>query len=286
MLRPDEPVTLSDEMFRLLRDFFHDYCGIFFDEGSKYLFEKRLARRLKVLHIGDFKEYYRFLRYDRRKEEELVNVMDVLTVNETYFFREQRQLDAFSKEILPELREKRHKTRRIRIWSAGCSTGEEPYTLAMLVMEDPAFNGWDVQILGSDINQRVLGVARLGVYRQNSFRTINDYYLRKYFEPEEDGSYRIVDNVKRYVSFGNLNILDPVKVRLLEPMDIVFCRNVVIYFDLSAKKKVIAHFHDRLADAGWLLLGHSESLMNISTAFALRHLKHDMVYQKAVEPGP
>lgn len=284
MLKLDESVTLSDEMFRLLRDYFHDYCGIFFDEGSRGLFEKRLARRLKILHISDFKEYYRFLRYDRRKEEELVDVMDVLTINETYFFREQRQLDAFSREILPELKNRKGRTRRLRIWSAGCSTGEEPYTLAMLIMEDPELRDWDIQILGSDINQRVLGVARLGVYRQNSFRTTDAYYLRKYFEQEEDGSYRIVDGVKRYVSLGNLNLLDSVRTRLLEPMDIVFCRNVLIYFDVTAKKKVMENFNDRLVGGGWLLLGHSESLMNISTAFSLRHLKNDMVYQKAV-PG-
>ena len=139
MLKAEETITLDNEMFRLLRDFFHEYCGIYFDEGSKYLFEKRLACRLGVLHIASFKDYYRFLRYDRRKDEELANVMDVLTVNETYFFREQRQLDCFSEEILPELAARNASSRKLRIWSAGCSTGEEPYTLAMLILEKSLF---------------------------------------------------------------------------------------------------------------------------------------------------
>ncbi len=281
MFEPDKPIYLSDEMFRLLRDYFHDYCGIYFDEKSKSLLEKRLARRLRTLHINSFKDYYHFLKYDRRRDEELVGVMDVLTVNETYFFREQRQLDAFSKEILPELKVKNSASRKLRIWSAGCSTGEEPYTLAMLIMEDGGFSGWDVEIVGSDITQRVLQVARKGVYRQNAFRAIDDYYLAKYFTPGQDGTYKIADAVRSYVTFGNLNLLDPVKIRFVERMDVTLCRNVIIYFDQTAKRKVVEHFSSRLVGGGYLLLGHAESLINISTAFTLKHLKHDMVYQKA-----
>ena len=281
MFEPDKPIYLPDEMFRLLRDYFHDYCGIYFDEKSKKLLEKRLARRLKVLHINSFKDYYHLLKYDRRRDEELVSVMDILTVNETYFFREQRQLNAFSKEILPELKDKNSGSRTLRIWSAGCSTGEEPYTLAMLIMEDGGFSGWDVEIMGSDITQRVLQVARKGVYRQNAFRVIDDYYLAKYFTPEEDGTYKIIDAVRRYVTFGNLNLLDSVSVRFLGSMDVILCRNVIIYFDQTAKKKVMEHFAGCLVGEGYLLLGHAESLINISTAFTLKHLKYDMVYQKA-----
>ncbi len=281
MFEPDKPIYLSDEMFRLLRDYVHNYCGIYFDEKSKSLLEKRLARRLKILHINSFKDYYHLLRYDRRRDEELVSVVDILTVHETYFFREQRQLNAFSKEILPELKEKNSGNRKLRIWSAGCSTGEEPYTLAMLIMEDGGFANWDVEIVGSDITQRVLQVARKGVYRQNAFRAIDDYYLVKYFTPGQDGTYQISDAVRRYVTFGNLNLLNSVKVGFVECMDVIFCRNVIIYFDQTAKKKVVEHFCRHLVSGGYLLLGHAESLINISTAFTLKHLKHDMVYKKA-----
>jgi chemotaxis protein methyltransferase CheR len=280
MLLSDPSIKLSDDEFRLLRDFIHEYCGIFFDDASKYLLERRLSNRLRQLHIASFKDYYRFLRYDRRRDDELVQAMDVLTINETYFFREQRQLDAFSKEILPELKERNVLSRKIRIWSAGCSTGEEPYTLAMLIMEDGGFAGWDVSIFGSDINQRVLQNARRGVYRQNSFRTIDKYFLGRYFEPDEGETYRISDRVKRYVNFGNLNLVEAARLRFLDTMDVIFCRNVMIYFDESAKKKVVQNFYDRLTDGGYLLLGHAESLINISTAFRLKHLVNDMVYQK------
>ncbi|MBI5143337.1 MAG: protein-glutamate O-methyltransferase CheR [Nitrospirae bacterium] len=285
MLLSDPSIKLSDDEFRLLRDYIHEYCGIFFDDASKYLLERRLGNRLRQLHIASFKDYYRFLRYDRRRDDELVAAMDVLTINETYFFREQRQLDAFSKEILPELKERNVLSRKLRIWSAGCSTGEEPYTLAMLIMEDGGFAGWDVSIFGSDINQRVLQNARRGVYRQNSFRTIDKYFLGRYFEPDEGETYRISDRVKRYVNFGNLNLVEAARLHFLDTMDIIFCRNVRIYFDESAKKKVVQNFYDRLCDGGYLLLGHAESLINISTAFRLKHLQNDMVYQKNPPPS-
>ncbi len=282
----DEVIDLPEDVFRLLRDYIQDYCGIYFDNNSRYLLERRLSRRLRIYHMRDFREYYRFLMYDKKKDEELTAVMDILTVNETYFFREQQQLKAFSDEILPDLRERNMEKRKMRIWSAGCSTGEEPYTIAMLLLEKGlGLLGWDMDILGSDINQRVLQVARRGVYRRNSFRTTDEYYLKKYFHEEEDGNYRISNNVKSVVSFSCLNLLDPFKVRFVGQMDVIFCRNVLIYFDLASRKKVIESFYERLNEGGYLLLGHAESLMNISTAFALRHLTNDMVYQKPVKTG-
>jgi chemotaxis protein methyltransferase CheR len=193
-------------------------------------------------------------------------------------------LKTLSEEILPELKEIRKDKKRLRIWSAGCSTGEEPYTIAMLVLEKGYFHGWNIEIFGSDINQRVLQVARSGIYRKNSFRTTEQYFLNRYFK-EENGLFRISDNVKQHVSFTHLNLLDPFKVKLVGTMDVIFCRNVLIYFDHPSRKKVIEMFYERLVDGGYLLLGHAESLINISTAFTLRHFKHDMVYQKPVKKG-
>ncbi|HUO78495.1 MAG TPA: protein-glutamate O-methyltransferase CheR [Thermodesulfovibrionales bacterium] len=281
MFDREEAIPLREVEFRLLRDLIKEYCGLFFDDGSMFLLEKRLSRRLKVHQLNDFRDYYRFLLYDRKRDEELTCVIDLLTVNETFFFREQNQLKAFSDEILPELRETNRESKRIRIWSAGCSTGEEPYTIAMLALEYGYLYGWDIEILGSDINQRVLTTARRGVYRKNSFRSTGRSFVDKYFA-EENGSFTISEEVKRLVSFSCLNLLDPFKAKFVGKMDVIFCRNVLIYFDQNARKKVVDTFYDSIVEGGYLLLGHAESLMNISTSFALRHLKNDMVYQKPI----
>jgi len=276
----EQTIPLPDDIFRLLRDFIYGYCGLYFDDGSKFLLERRLLRRLEQHRLRNFEEYYHFLRYDRKREEELVILIDNLTTNETYFFRESSQLRAFSEEILPELRQTHTDRKSLRIWSAGCSTGEEPYTIAILLFESGDWwRDWQVEILGSDINQRVLHAARKGVYKKNAHRATSPDMLAKYFT-EEKGDYRIVDSVKELVSFSSVNLLDPYKTSLISNMDIIFCRNVIIYFDKEAKKKVIESFRHKMRDGGYLFLGHSESLMNISNAFELRMLKNDMIYQK------
>lgn len=284
MFEKEEIINLEEDVFRLLRDLIKDYCGIYFSDDSKYLLEKRLSRRVKQHHFTNFRDYFRYLLYDKNREEELSSIIDILTVNETYFFREQNQLRTFTDEILPELYETNKERKRIRIWSAGCSTGEEPYTISMLIIEKGLFNDWNIEIIGSDINQRVLQTARSGIYRKNSFRTTSSYHLKRYFK-EEDGIYRISDNVKQFVNFNHLNLLDPDKIKLIGIVDVIFCRNVLIYFDHSARKKVIESFYNRLIDGGYLLLGHAESLINISTAFNLKHFKYDMVYQKPDRKG-
>jgi chemotaxis protein methyltransferase CheR len=274
---------MSDEEFRLLRDLVYSYCGLWFDDQNSYLLEKRLGRRLVTHQLKSFREYYQFLRFNRKKEQELEDIMDILTTNETYFFREQQQLKAFSDEIIPEFcasRGIKAANRRIRIWSAGCSTGEEAYTIAMLLLEMDCLQGWSIEIIGTDISQRVLQHARRGVYRSSAFRATGDYYLKKYFEPQQDGSYRIADSVRKVVTISHLNLLDTNKMRMLGSFDLIFCRNVIIYFDQMAKKKAVESFYEALRGAGYLLLGHSESLMNITTLFTLRHFKNDMVYQK------
>jgi len=284
MLEKEEIIPLEEDVFRLLRELIRDYCGIYFDDDMRYLIEKRLSRRVKYHHFNKFRDYFRYLLYDRNRDEELASIVDILTVNETYFFREQNQLKAFSEEVLPELKLANREGKRLRIWSAGCSTGEEPYTIAMLILEKGLLYNWDIEIVGSDINQRVLQAARSGTYRKNSFRTTDQYFLRKYFR-EEDSLFRISDTVKQYVNFNHLNLLDPFKIKLIGAVDIIFCRNVLIYFDHASRKKVVEMFNERLVDGGYLLLGHAESLINLSTAFTLRHYKYDMVYQKPIRKG-
>jgi chemotaxis protein methyltransferase CheR len=272
---------MSDDEFLLLRDCIYAHCGIYFDIESKYIIEKRLSHRLLDLHFATFYDYYHYLKYNRNKEQELMDIMNVITTNETYFFREAYQLKAFSDEIIPELI--KHKTARgirsLRIWSAGCSTGEEPYTIAMLLSTIPELKGWKVEIIGTDISQKVLQQARRAVYAKLSFRATEEHDLKRFFVQQDDG-YAVNSAIRECVTFSHLNLFDTQHLSMFGKFDLVFCRNVIIYFDLAARKRVIESFHSALYDGGFLLLGHSESLMNISTAFTLRHFKNDMVYQK------
>lgn len=283
MFTMEPEVQMTEEEFRLIRDLVYKHCGLYFDSDSKYLLEKRLSRRLPLHQLANFRDYYHFLKFSAKRDEELSDIMDVLTTNETYFFRESLQLKAFKEEILPEIKSEKERRgdRTLRIWSAGCSTGEEPYTIAMLILELGIFSGWRIEIIGTDISHRVLQHARRGVYGRSSFRATDDFYIKRFFV-EEEGNCKINNDVRSLVTISHLNLFDQGRLALLGRMDVIFCRNVIIYFDQPAKKNVIESFYRALREGGYLLLGHSESLMNISTSFALRHLKNDMVYQKPV----
>ena len=283
----ESAIRLQPEEFRLLRDLISGYCGLYFEESSIYFLERRLQNRLEKKQLASFLDYYYLLLYGPEREQELGNVVDVLTANKTYLFREPNQLATFSEEIIPEVVERKQGRRTIRIWSAGCSTGEEPYTLAILALEHPRLKEWNIEIFASDISQRVLRTARKGVYGRSSFRSTDAYYEGRYFHRIDSNRSQIDDSVKRLVSFGHLNLLQPEQWTILAHFDIIFCRNVMIYFNLESKKKMVENFHRKLEEGGFLLLGHAESLMNISTSFSLRHFRHDMVYQKpeAVAPG-
>jgi len=272
-------IELPDDVFRLLRDSIYKRTGMWFADSAKYLLQKRLSPRAKELNFDSFQKYFYFLQYDPRADAEFDQIYDLVTTNETYFFREPAQLAAFTEEIVPDLLS-RKSVRKIRIWSAGCSSGEEPYTIAMLLEEAGLYTHTVFEIFASDINQSVLAKARRGHYRENAFRATDPAVRERYFAREGDGSWRISDEIRNRVSFGRLNLYDEPRVSLLGHVDIIFCRNVIIYFDEASKKVVVGSFYNRLIEGGYLLLGHSESLISLSTQFKLRHLKNDMVYQK------
>lgn len=277
---PDK-IPMSAEEFRLLRDLVYDYCGIFFQDDVTYILQRRLNTRLRQLDVGSFSEYYRYLRFSAQRRQELEEIIELLTTNETYFFREEYQLKAFGEEILPELIERRGREKRLRIWSAGCSSGEEAYTIAMIIKEDRRLEDWNVEIFGNDISRKMLQAARKGVYGRSSFRVLDPYYRDKYFQPHGD-QFRVVDALRSITNFGQLNLLDSEMLQLVGKVDLVFCRNVLIYFDKTARLQVVKTFYAKLRELGYLLLGHSESLMNITTDFELVYLKNDMVYRKPV----
>ena len=273
---------LPPEIFRLLRDLIYDYCGIFFTDDNAYIVHRRLqpraggarARRLRrVLPLPALVDPH-------ARKQELEEIVDRVTTNETYFFRESYQLTAFRDEILPELYDERPRGKRLSVWSAGCSTGEEAYTIAILIQEAALFAGWDVRVFGNDISRRCLQAARRGAYGRNSFRATDEKLLRRYFR-EVDGKQQVRDEVRALVSFGQINLIDEQMMRLVGDVDVIFCRNVLIYFDTVSRKKVIATLHGKLMQGGYLLLGHSESLINVSTAFELVHLQERYGLSKA-----
>lgn len=270
-LRPDE--------FHLLRDLVNGHAGLTFGDDSMYAFDRRLGERVVALELSSFDEYYKYLRFNVRGPAELEEAVELLTTNETYFFRQDYQFKAFANEVLPRLSEANAARRRLTIWSAGCSTGEEAYTIAIFVLESGLFRNWELRIIGSDISRRAVAAARKGVYRSASFRTTPPEARRTYFSERDDGVH-VVDSIKKLCHFGQLNLLDSDRAAIVGRVDAIFCRNVLIYFDMRSRRRVIDNLYDRLVPGGYLMLGHSESLLNVTTAFELVHLKDDLVYRK------
>jgi chemotaxis protein methyltransferase CheR len=277
---------MTDAEFRQVSELLREHCGLHFGSESRFVLERRMARRLRELELTSYSAYRYLIRQDGVGPAELARLIDEVTTNETYFLRERGQLRALFAEIVPELQARRAGGDvPITIWSAGCSSGEEPYSLAILARETGLVPGDDVRIYASDISQRVLKKARQGRYREASFRETEPALREKYFV-EKDGLWQVCDAVKRDVDFIHLNLLDRSRIALLGSMDVVLCRNVIIYFDQESKREVIQTFFEKLRPGGHLLLGHSESLINLSSSFELRHLRHDLVYRRPLAGGP
>ena len=279
----DSGPRLRVDEFRLLRDLVNEHSGMFFDDTSQFVFERRLRDRLRTLGLPDFTAYYHYLKYGPSASGELEDAIEALVTNETYFFREEYQLRAFSRDVLPELQQRAlaQGRRRLVVWCAGCSTGEEAYTIAILLLSSGLFEGWDLRVFGNDISKRVLSFARRAVYPSHSFRAMPPQYA-EYFVADPDGK-RVHPRVRALCQFGHLNLLDRDRASIVGRVDAIFCRNVLIYFDADSRKRVIETFYERLQPGGYLMLGHSESLLSVSTAFELAHLSSDMVYRKPLE---
>jgi chemotaxis protein methyltransferase CheR len=275
---PNTP-PMNEEDFRLLRDAIHAHCGLWYRDESLYLLERRLYPRLQALGLADFAAYHRHLCFDPGRDAELDEAADILTTNETYFYREPYQLKAFSREILPALHESNRAERRLRLLSAGCSTGEEAYTLAALVRESGLFDGWEVEIVGSDISRRCVAAARAGAYGEHAFRTPDAAPLKRWFHLR-GGKWVVDDALREMVRFQRENLVSARALSSTVRLDAVFCRNVIIYFDLAARRQLLRRLWEKMREGAWLLLGHSESLINVTADFELVHLTSDLVYRK------
>lgn len=274
--------ALTDAEFRLFTALLRERFGLHFDESTRFLLEGRIARRVAETDSGSFAAYLHQLRGGEGAGEELANLVDRLTTHETWFFRERSPLEALVREIIPELRGRAEGLRRpVQIWSAGCASGEEPYSIVMLGLEAGLVPGRDFEVVASDVSRSVIARARTGLYRDASFRDADASLRARYFT-RKDGVSKISDEVRRHVDFMHLNLVDEAKLALIGPLDVVLCRNVILYFDLPTRRRVLKSFHDKLRPGGCLILGHAESLANVTTAFELKHLKRDLVYRRPV----
>ncbi len=276
-------ISMDEKTFKMLRDFIYQKSGIYFSDSKKYLMEAKILERIKKRGFRDFNEYAYFLVYSKDYKEELKFLFNAITINETSFFRNRAQIEAFRNNVLPQLIElpDRQTFRTITILSAGCSTGEEPYTLAMICKEfiEKAAPNWNVIIEAGDLSESALAQAREGVYGEYTLRNVPKEYLTKYFV-QEGNNYRIKDEVKSLVRFYHLNLTDENHMRRITKKDVIFCRNVMIYFDDAVKKKVVNFFYDILKMHGYLFIGHSESLHNITRAFKVVHFPGALAYKK------
>ncbi len=268
--------ALQDNTFKQLRDFIYEKSGIFIADSKKYLLENRLTKRIQEKKLSGYEDYLYLLLYGNSTDE-LTKLFDAVTTNETFFFRETQQLDVFIDHIVPAIIKKQG-SKDIAIWSAACSTGEEPYTLSMLLIE----KGYSLkkEIIGSDISDGTIESAQKATYNSYSIRNIPMQYLKKYFKPNGQ-NYELSPIVKNTVKFMNINLVDERKMRLVTGRDVIFCRNVLIYFDDKAKKKAVSLLYDSLKPGGYLIIGLSESLHNVTRALKPVVINKVVVYQRA-----
>lgn len=280
------PTTAAtiDPVYRQIRDLVYKVSGIYQAEEKLYLLADGCARRCKAIGLKNPREYWDHLTAHPSRDGELRELLNELTIGETCLFRSQAQLDALRKVILPELTsdKTRQITKRLRIWSAGCSTGEEPYTLAMTLMEekDGLLKDWQFEIVATDLNDRSVETAKAGIYGDYALRNTSDYFRRKYFVPADEPRIQIRPDLKKLISFKRLNLLDDSKMLFMKGMDVIFCCNVLIYFDGASKSRVIAHYFNNLSFGGYLFLGTSESLLKLNEQFHLVHFPGTIAYWK------
>ncbi len=259
----------ADQDFQRIRRIINEIAGISLAEGKRELVYSRLSRRLRQLGLRRFDEYCRLLETGGEDNPELGEFVNALTTNLTSFFRESHHFDFLGKELLPALiRERSLSNRRIRIWSAGCSTGEEPYSIAMVVRETLPAVGWDVKILATDLDSNVLATADRGVYDANRVKDLSEVRLRRWFQKGRDaqsGQVRVAPELRDLIVFRRLNLM--LDWPMSGPFDVVFCRNVVIYFDKPTQRVLFERFADLLAERGHLFVGHSESLFKVTDRF-------------------
>ena len=274
-------LAISAFEYQKFCEYFYRRTGISFGENKRYFVDKRLIDRIQKTGASGVEDYFeRLRRYDANGEIEIL--INLLTINETYFYREDHQLDCLVNGILPELVSGRRKGDRIRVWSMPCSTGEEPYSIAIYLLENwPKVDDYDIEIMASDIDTNVLRAAESGSYEARSLHRLTPDLVRKYFVSTGVEGYKLIDAIRQSVRFTKVNASDLAEMRAFSHIDIIFCRNMLIYFDDRSRRQVVESFYDSLSQGGFICLGHSESMSRISSLFEVRKFPKAIVYQKS-----
>ena len=275
---------IRNDDFERFQEYFYRQTGMIFSPAKRYFVERRLADRMSACHAPSVRNYLSTLKYEDPNGSELQLLVNALTVNETYFYREAYQFDCLISSILPLLIADRSPGQGppIRIWSLPCSTGEEPYSMAIRLLDTwPDVDNYDIEIMGSDIDTRVIAHAHAGIYDERSVRHLPDRIRRRYFQETADGRWKISETLRASVDFGIVNINDANEMRRhRDRFDVVFCRNMLIYFDDTSRRKAVEAIYDALRPGGFICLGHAESMSRISSLFTLRKFPEAVVYQK------
>jgi chemotaxis protein methyltransferase CheR len=277
---PERP-PVTEEEFARLQDFLYRRTGMSWAAAKRYFVERRVADRMAATASGTFIEYFGRLRSDAGGEvEQLINAF---TVNETYFYREEHQLKCLTADLLAE-RLRSRQAPALRIWSAPCASGEEPYSIAIWLLESwPPVDEHEVEIIGSDIDTEMLRRAEAGVYGRRALARLAPPLVERYFQPVDDHHWQIIDDLRASVRFTPANLVEPAQVRSHGRFDVIFCRNVLIYFDDASRRLAAENLYEALAPGGFICLGHSESMSRISPLFEVRRFADAIVYQRPLE---
>lgn len=281
VLKPEE---FKDPAYLKIRDVIYQISGIYQPEEKLYLLASRCARRMSVVNAKTPGEYLELLTVRGNRDAELRLLLNEITIGETYMFRSPAQLEALRSVILPQLvlAKSTMGFKRLRLWSAGCSTGEEPYTLAMFLLEESTklLAGWTFDILATDLNDNSIAAAKAGIFGEYALRSTSEALRKKYFKPHDEKHLQASDQLKSIIRFDRVNLSDDSRMIFLKGLDLIFCCNVLIYFDLNSKRKVTQHFYSNLLPGGYLFLGHAESLFQVDDKFRLVHFPGVIGYLK------
>jgi chemotaxis protein methyltransferase CheR len=279
---PEFDSRISLEEFLKFREFFYRKTGISFEASKRYFVDKRLVERIEATGSDNFLGYFALLRYEDSGVE-LQQLTNLMTVNETYFLREEYQFRCMVDSLLPAIVRNRTVKKPIRIWCIPSSTGEEPYSIAMYLLEKwPGINDWDVEIISSDIDTNVLRQARAGRYSARSVQHVPLPWLNKYFTAIKD-EYQLCDDLREVIEFTRVNLAASTETLTYRNFDVIFCRNLLIYFDDVSRKSAVETFYESLNPGGYICLGHSESMSRISSLFKVCKFPEAIVYQKSKE---
>lgn len=279
----EEPPVLTSAEFETIVEFIYRKTGMRFTETKRSYVDKRVVERMHATGAERFRDYFMLLRFAPTKGE-LQRLIDAMTVNETYFLRESYQLDCLVREVLPEIVAERRPGHPIRIWSIPCSTGEEPYSIAITLLDSWAdVDSHEVQITGGDIDSSVLERARDGIYGARAFQKMPEQVRNRYFSRVDNENWRIIPEIRRSIDFVGINVTDPQGMQQVRDADVIFCRNMLIYFDEASQRRAVQALYESLAPGGFFFMGHSESMSRMSSSFRPRRFHDAIVYQRPTE---